>query len=113
MSSYQHPEDLALARDLARLAPVEAQAFLGLKGAAERAGGAIPVKYRELISIAVGLTTQCAYCIDVHTKNAVAADATREEIAETAFIAAALRAGATVGHGLLALRLFDEAIAGR
>ena len=39
----------------------------------------------------------------------VVAGATREEIAEVVFIAAALRAGAAVGHGLLALRLFDEA----
>ena len=113
MSSYQHPEDLSLARDLAQLAPVEAKAFLGLKAAAERTDGAIPDKYRELISIAVALTTQCAYCIDAHAKNAVRVGATREEIAETAFIAAALRAGAAVGHGLLALRLFDEAAAGR
>ncbi|GGB97638.1 carboxymuconolactone decarboxylase family protein [Pseudoduganella buxea] len=113
MPSYQHPEDLSLARDLAQLAPVEAKAFLGLKGATERADGAIPDKYRELMSIAVALTTQCAYCIDAHAKNAVKAGATREEIAETAFIAAALRAGAAVGHGLLALRLFDKAAAGR
>jgi len=109
MSDYQRPEDLSLARELIRLAPKEAQAFLGLKSAAERADGVIPEKYRELISIAVALTTQCSYCIDAHTKNAAQAGATREEIAETVFIAAALRAGAAVGHGLLALRLFDEA----
>lgn len=105
--SYQCPQDLAMAGELIALAPREAQAFLGLKGAAERADGAIPDKYRELISVAVALTTQCGYCIDVHTKNAARAGATREEIAETVFIAAALRAGAAVGHGLLALRLFD------
>ena len=109
MSDYQRPEDLSLARELIRLAPKEAQAFLGLKSAAERADGVIPEKYRELISIAVALTTQCSYCIDAHTKNAAQAGATREEIADTVFIAAALRAGAAVGHGLLALRLFDEA----
>lgn len=109
MSAYQQSGDLALARDLMALAPVEAQAFLGLKAAAERGDGVIPEKYRELISIAVALTTQCAYCIDVHANNAARAGATREEIAETAFIAAALKAGAAVGHGLLALRLFDEA----
>ena len=112
MSEYQLPEDLSLAKELVPLAPQEAQAFLGLKAAAERAGGAIPDKYRELISIAVALTTQCSYCIAAHTKNAAKAGATREEIAETVFIAAALRAGAAVGHGLLALRLFDEASPG-
>lgn len=111
MSGYQRPEDLSLAKELVRLAPVEAKAFLGLKAAAERADGAIPEKYRELISIAVALTTQCSYCIDAHAVNAVKAGATREEIAEAVFIASALRAGAAVGHGLLALRLFDEASA--
>ena len=63
-----------------------------------------------LISIAVALTTQCSYCIDAHAKNAARAGATREEIAEAVFIASALRAGAAVGHGLLALRLYDEAV---
>lgn len=108
MSTYQNPQDLAKAKDLISLAPQEAQAFLAFKTTAERADGAIPEKYRELISIAVALTTQCAYCIDTHSKNAARAGATREEIAEVVFIAAALRAGAAVGHGLLALRLFDE-----
>ena len=109
MSDYQRPEDFSLANELGRLAPKEAQAFFGLKSAAERSDGLVPEKYRELISIAVALTTQCSYCIDAHTKNAVKAGASREEIAETVFIASALRAGAAVGHGLLALRLFDAA----
>lgn len=109
MSEYQRPEDFALAKDLMSLAPKEAQAFRNLKASAERTDGVILEKYRELISIAVALTTQCAYCIDAHSKNAVNAGATREEIAEVVFIAAALKAGAAVGHGLLALRLFDEA----
>ncbi|MFZ6708917.1 carboxymuconolactone decarboxylase family protein [Undibacterium sp. TC9W] len=64
MSTYQNPQDLAKAKDLISLAPKEAQAFLALKTTAERADGVIPEKYRELISIAVALTTQCAYCID-------------------------------------------------
>lgn len=53
-------------------------------------------------------TTQCEYCLDVHTRRAFGAGATREEIAEVTFIAAALRAGAAAAHGLLALRLYDE-----
>ncbi len=109
MSAYQRPEDLSLAKELISLAPKEAQAFLNLKATAERTDGAIPEKYRELMSIAVALTTQCSYCIDAHTKNAVKAGATREELAETVFITAALKAGAAVGHGLMALRLFDDA----
>jgi AhpD family alkylhydroperoxidase len=111
MSEYQTPKDRAYAESLKKCAPKEAAAFFNLKHTAERADGVIPVKYRELMSVAVALTTQCAYCIESHIQNAVRAGATREEIAETVFIAAALRAGGAVGHGLLAMRLFDEASA--
>jgi len=109
MSSYQDSDDLKLAPALMQLAPTEAKAFLAFKASAERKDGTIPPKYRELISVAVALTTQCSYCIEAHTKNAVAAGASRAELAEVVFIAAALRAGAAAGHGLLALRLFDAA----
>jgi AhpD family alkylhydroperoxidase len=110
MSEYQSSHDFAYVQELARHAPKEAQAFRALKASAERTDGAIPEKYRELMSVAVALTTQCAYCIDVHTKNAAKAGASRAELAETVFIAAALRAGAAVGHGLMAMRMFDEEI---
>ena len=103
MTDYQRPEDLATVPRFAALAPSEAKAFLAFNHACERDDGEIPRKYRELISLAVALTTQCAYCLDVHTK----AGATREELAETAMIAAAVRAGGTLGHGLMALRLFE------
>ena len=40
-------------------------------------------KTRELISIAVAITTRCDGCIGVHTDAAIKAGATREEIAAT------------------------------
>jgi AhpD family alkylhydroperoxidase len=63
------------------------------------ADGAIPKKYKELIALAVALTTQCPYCLEIHKSNALKAGATEEELAETVFVAAALRAGAAVTHG--------------
>jgi AhpD family alkylhydroperoxidase len=62
------------------------------------ADGAIPKKYKELMAIAVALTTQCPYCIDIHVEVARKAGASEEELAETGFVAAALRAGAAVTH---------------
>ena len=62
------------------------------------ADGAIPKKYKELLAIAVALTTQCPYCLEIHKEAAVKAGATEEEIAEVAFVSAALRAGAAVTH---------------
>ncbi len=108
MTDYQTPKDLQSVAQLAALAPVEARAFVAFNHACERQDGLIPPKYRELISLAVALTTQCAYCLDVHTRQAAKAGVTREELAETAMIAAAVRAGGSLGHGLLALRLFDQ-----
>lgn len=109
MTEYQTPKDRTYTDILIKSAPKEAAAFLNLKHTAERTDGVIPIKYRELMSVAVALTTQCAYCIESHVNNAVQAGATREEIAETVFIAAALRAGGAVGTGLMAMRLFEEA----
>jgi AhpD family alkylhydroperoxidase len=65
--------------------------------------GAIPVKYKELIAVAVALTTQCPYCIDIHSANARKAGATDVELVEASMVAAALRAGAAVTHATHAL----------
>lgn len=112
MSHYHDADDLKKLRDLRQLAPAEFEGFVQLDKIVGREDGAIPRKYRELIALAVACTTQCPYCLDVHTKAARRAGASREEVAEAAFLAAALRAGAAVTHGTLALKLFDEASAG-
>jgi len=69
-------------------------------------GREIPIKYRELMAIAVALTTQCVYCIDFHVAQAKTAGATEAELAETAWVATAMRAGAGFAHGRLAFKLF-------
>jgi AhpD family alkylhydroperoxidase len=63
------------------------------------AEGAIPTKTKELIAIAVAMTTQCPYCIEIHSKNAKKAGCTEAEIAEAIMVAAALRAGGAITHG--------------
>jgi AhpD family alkylhydroperoxidase len=68
-------------------------------------GRAIPLKYRELIALSVGITTQCVYCIDAHSQNAVKAGATEAELAEAAWVATAIRAGGGFAHGRLAFKL--------
>src|SRR5213596_4027252 len=84
------------------LAPEAMKAFWAFDKAAV-AEGAIPVKYKELIAVAVALTTQCPYCIDIHSGNARKAGATDAEIVEAGMVAAALRAGGAVTHASHAL----------
>lgn len=106
---YHDSDDLKLLGRFKQLAPTEFSAFVEFDKIVGRDGGAIPRKYRELIALAVACTTQCPYCLEVHTRNAKRAGATREEVAETSLLAAALRAGAAVTHGALAVKLFDQA----
>jgi len=108
MSEHYHDVgDLRLLKEMGKLAPTEFNAWLGLDKVVGREDGNIPRKYRELIALGVAFTTQCPYCIEVHVKNAKAAGASREEVTEAAFIAAALRAGGAATHGAMALKLYD------
>jgi AhpD family alkylhydroperoxidase len=83
---------------LGELAPEATKAFWAYDEAA-RADGAIPKKYKELMAIAVALTTQCPYCIELHRQLALKAGVTEQELAEAIHVAAALRAGGAITHG--------------
>jgi AhpD family alkylhydroperoxidase len=89
--------NLGKLKKMDNLAPEVMKAFWAFDKAAV-ADGAIPVKYKELIAVAVAETTQCPYCIDIHAANARKAGATDAELIEAAMVAAALRAGAAVTH---------------
>ena len=95
-------KNLAKFEKLRELAPDAFAAFAAFDAAALK-DGAIPVKYKELMAVAVALTTQCPYCIEIHAAKARAAGATERELAETTLVAAALRAGAAMTHGTHAL----------
>jgi AhpD family alkylhydroperoxidase len=91
-------------KNLAKLKLIDANAPEGMKAfwafdKAAMAAGAIPVKYKELMALTVAFTTQCPYCIEIHTGRARQAGVTDAEIAEAVLVTAALRAGAAVTHG--------------
>ena len=87
---------------MGELTPDAWKAFAAFDEAAFQ-DGAIPLKYKELMAVAVALTTQCPYCIEIHSRKAKKAGATEQELAETTLVAAALRAGGAVTHGTHAL----------
>ena len=92
------PKNLNKFPRFGELAPEAFKAFVAFDEAAFKTG-VIPLKYKELIAIAVALTTQCPYCIEIHSKRATKAGATQQELAETTLLAAALRAGGAMTHG--------------
>ena len=109
MSNYQSSSDFKYLASLLKYAPNETQAFIHFdQQKIKRTDGVIPTKTRELIALAIALTMQCAYCIDVHVKGAKRAGVSVDELAELISISASVRSGATMAHGLLAMRLFEQ-----
>lgn len=72
------------------------------------AEGALPAKTKQLIAVAVAHVTQCPYCIEGHTKGALRAGATQEEVMEAIWVAAEMRAGGSYAHSLIALNAMSE-----
>lgn len=60
--------------------------------------GKLSGKFKEIIAVAVAHATQCPYCIDVHTKNAVKLGSTNEELGEAVMVTSALLAGGAYAH---------------
>lgn len=84
------------------------KAFAAFDQAASKQGK-LTEKEKELIAVASAHTTGCAYCIDLHTKNAKETGASLEEISEAIFVAVALKAGSAIAHSVNALNAYDEA----
>ena len=100
--SIYHPVSREVAAQRRSLAPKASEAFSAFNRAVF-AEGALPVKTKQLIAVAVAHVTQCPYCITGHTKQAVQAGATAEEIMEAVWVAAEMRAGGAYAHAAIAL----------
>lgn len=74
--------------------------------------GALAAKTKQIIAVAVAHVTQCPYCIKGHTKAALRAGASDEELMEAIWVAAEMRAGGTYAHSLLAVAEMDAGSAG-
>lgn len=98
-------DDREFMRNYKTASPDLLKAYADFSGAVfAEEGREIPKKYRELMAVAVAISSQCPYCIDAHTKNAVRAGASDAEIAEAVWVAAAIGAGASYTHGRLAFK---------
>ncbi len=57
----------------------------------------LDVKTKELIAIASSVLMRCQFCVETHSQRAVAAGATKEEIAEAISVAMIVAAGSQIG----------------
>lgn len=97
-------------RELHTLAPDAVGAYGALSKAAQKAG-ALDHKTKELIALAIGVTSRCDGCIAYHARNSLRAGASRQEVAETLAVAVQMGGGPAMVHAADALRAYDEFVA--
>ena len=101
------PSSAEIARKRRELAPKPLEAFKAFS-AAVFAEGALPVKTKQLIAVAVAHVTQCPYCIRGHTEAALRHGASEQEIMEAVWVAAEMRAGGAYAHSALAIDVMHQ-----
>lgn len=62
--------------------------------------GALTAREKSLIALAVSHTIQCPYCIDAYTQDALEKGSSEEAMMEAVHVAAAIRGGASLVHGV-------------
>ena len=90
-------------QELGKTNKTHVDAFMNLLGKTY-APGALDVKAKELISVAIGIYNRCPYCIVYHTAQALSAGATREEILEAAMVAVAFGGGPSMAYSVTLLK---------
>ena len=104
---YYHQHDLGRFKDIGRGAPELAQKFFEWYGAVF-AEGALTAREKSLIALAVAHAVQCPYCIDAYSTDALEKGSNLDQMAEAVHVAAAIRGGASLVHGVQMLNHADD-----
>ncbi|HZT75177.1 MAG TPA: arsenosugar biosynthesis-associated peroxidase-like protein [Vicinamibacterales bacterium] len=96
---YYDAHDLARFGEIGKNAPELAKKFFDWYGAVF-ADGALSAREKSLIALAVAHAVQCPYCIDAYSKDALDKGADLDQMTEAVHVAAAIRGGASLVHGV-------------
>ena len=106
-SHYYHHADLARFGEVSRGAGELATKFFDWYNAVF-AEGALTAREKSLIALAVAHAVQCPYCIDAYSSDALQKGSNLDEMMEAVHVAAAIRGGASLVHGVQTLNHVDE-----
>ena len=108
MDSYFKPEHLARFGEIAEGNEELARKFFDYYGSVF-ADGALTVREKALIALAVSHAVQCPYCIDAYSSECLKQGSDLEEMTEALHVATAIRGGASLVHGLQMLEHVTKA----
>ena len=107
MDTYYHPPDLGKFGDVGKDAPELWEKFSAWYDAVF-AEGALTEREKALIALAVAHAVQCPYCIDAYTTASLEKGAAPDQMTEAVHVAAAIRGGAALVHGVQMRNRLDK-----
>ena len=107
MKSYYDPADLKKFGDITEYQKQMGDKFFDYYGEVFKEG-ALSAREKSLIALAVSHAIQCPYCIDAYTSGSLAKGADEEQMMEAVHVAAAIRGGATLVHGVQMMNQVEE-----
>lgn len=96
---YYHSHDLGKFGEIGANRGELAKKFFDWYGAVF-ADGALSAREKSLIALAVAHAVQCPYCIDAYSTDALAKGSDLDQMTEAVHVAAAIRGGASLVHGV-------------
>ena len=99
METYYQPKDLNKFGEIGKDAPELAKKFFEYYEAVF-AEGELTEREKALIALAVAHAVQCPYCIDAYTQACLEKGSNLGEMTEAVHVAAAIRGGASLMHGV-------------
>ena len=99
MDTYYHSTDLARFAEIGENASELSKKFFDWYGAVFQ-DGALSAREKALIALGVAHAVQCPYCIDAYTRDTLSKGCDLDQITEAVHVAAAIRGGASLVHGV-------------
>ena len=107
MHTYYDPADLARFPEIGEHAGELGAKFFEWYGAVFR-DGALSAREKSLVALGVAHAVQCPYCIDAYTQDALSKGCDVEQLTEAVHVAAAIKGGAALVHGMQMRRVADQ-----
>jgi alkylhydroperoxidase/carboxymuconolactone decarboxylase family protein len=106
-NSYYNPADLPKFGNITDLQPEMVKKFFGYYAEVFKEG-ALTEREKSLIALAVAHAVQCPYCIDAYTTDSLEKGADENQMMEAIHVAAAIKGGATLVHGVQMMNKLKE-----
>lgn len=108
MPSYYEPDDLGRFADVGTHNRALMDKFFEYYAMATATEGALTKREKQLIGLAVAHTIQCPYCIDAYSTGCLESGADPSQMSEALHVAAAVRGGASLVHGVQMLNALEK-----